>query len=186
MGFWHAALTIVTFMKIPPELGLNRPATEFDEVLKQIMQVSVAKASSADAQDRDGARSTEQANKILAEMAQQLATLATIGWKMQKRVMYPASGEIRDNFDKSDGRKLGRDVQSLLALLSEMGLTIRDRTGQSFYYGMPEKVIDAKPQPGITKERVFETLRPTVTWTTNFWKEAMIQKGEVIIQTPEA
>ena len=67
-----------------------------------------------------------------------------------------------------------------------MGLTIRDRTGQSFDYGMPEKVIDAKPQPGITKERVFETLRPTVTWTTNFWKEAMIQKGEVIIQTPEA
>lgn len=51
---------------------------------------------------------------------------------------------------------------------------------------MPEKVVDAKSQPGITKERVAETLRPTVTWTTEFWKNTMIQKGEVIINTPEA
>ena len=105
---------------------------------------------------------------------------------MQKRVMDSATSEIRDTFDESDGRKLGRDIQSLLALLADMGITIRDRTGQSFDYGMPEKVIDAKPQPGITKERVAETLRPTVTWTTHFFKEAMIQKGEVIIQTPVA
>jgi len=173
-------------MKIPPELGLNRPTTEFDEVLKLISQTSVANTSSADTRDTDGARSTEQANKILAGLAQQLAVLATIGWKMQKRVMDSATSEIRDTFDESDGRKLGRDIQSLLALLADMGITIRDRTGQSFDYGMPEKVIDAKPQPGITKERVSETLRPTVTWTTHFFKEAMIQKGEVIIQTPEA
>jgi hypothetical protein len=186
MAVWNEAIAIIAFMKIPPELGLNRPATGFDEVLKLISQLSAANASSADSRDTDGSRVAEQANKIIAGLAQQLASLATIGWKMQKRVIDAESGDIRDNFDASDGRKLGRDVQSLLSLLSDMGITIRDRTGQSFDYGMPEKVIDAKPQPGISKERVTETLRPTVTWTTHFFKEAMIQKGEVIIQTPEA
>jgi hypothetical protein len=173
-------------MKIPHELGLKRPATEFDEVLKLIDGISLANAAAASRRDKDGEIALEKANAILSSLAQQLAAVATIGWKMSKRITDPQSGEIRESFDETDGRKLSRDVQSLLTTLSEMGVTIRDRAGQAFDYGMPEKVVDAKPMKGITKERVAETLRPTVIWTTEFWKETMIQKGEVIIHTPES
>jgi hypothetical protein len=173
-------------MKIPHELGLKRPSTEFDEVLKLIDEITLANAAVASKRDKDGAVAVERANTILTSLAGKLAAVATIGWKMQKRMTDPESGETRDAFDESDGRKLARDVQALLSTLTDMGITIRDRAGQAFDYGMPEKVVDAKAMKGISKERVAETLRPTVSWTTDFWKETIIQKGEVIIHTPES
>lgn len=173
-------------MKIPHELGLKRPSTGFDEVLKLIDEIALANASVAHKRDKDGALALEQANSILSGLAHQLAAVATTAWKMQKRMIDPESGEVRETFNEGDSRRLTRDVQTLQTILSEMGITIRDKTGQSFDYGMPEKVVDAKAMKGITKERIAETLRPTVTWTTEFWKETMIQKGEVLIHTPES
>lgn len=186
MGFWNAALAIVTFMKIPPELRLKRPTADVDDIVHIIDQITAAHAASQKSLPTASEDSSETANKILARMAQKLAALTTAIWKMQRRVLDQNTGEARESLDASDTRKLTRDVESMLGTLADMGIVIRDRTGQSFDYGMPEKVVDAKVAPGITKERVVETLKPTITWSTDYWKHTMIQKGEVIIQTPEA
>lgn len=173
-------------MKIPHEIGLQGQAAEFEEILTIVRSIASTNNHPKDRQAKEEATAaTERAHKILANIAQQLAAIATISWKMEKRLFDSDSGEVNDTFDAADGRKLARDAQALMSSLSDMGITVRDRTGQSFDYGMPEKVVDAKPQPGIAKERVAETLRPSVTWTTEFWKDTMIQKGEVIIHTPE-
>jgi molecular chaperone GrpE (heat shock protein) len=173
-------------MKIPPELALKQPAREVDDVLQIIEQITAAHAAAQQSSKRTTGDLSDTANKILARMAQKLAALATATWKMQRRIFDQETAEARDSLDSSDTRKLARDVESMLNTLAEIGIKIRDRTGQSFDYGMPEKVVDAKPAPGITKERVVETLKPTITWSTDYWKDTMIQKGEVIIHTPEA
>jgi hypothetical protein len=173
-------------MKIPPELGLPRNAVVLGDIQQLVRLINEENAKKPRKEEAGTAPLLDKANEILLKQAKHLATVATTAWKMQKRVLDPESQEARGSLSDSDARKLARDVQSLLTTLSEMGLTIRDRTGEPFDYGMPEKVVDAKAQPGITKERVAETLRPTITWSSDFWKDTMIQKGEVVIHTPEA
>jgi hypothetical protein len=39
--------------------------------------------------------------------------------------------------------------------------------------------VTSQPTAGITKERVTETLKPTI-----YWRNKIIQMGEVVIATP--
>lgn len=172
-------------MNIPHELKLKPPGYELDKVLQLIARPDTGNPPASGGHGKSELAAMEKANEVLLQMAQKLAAIATATWKMQKRLIDPDTDSPRETFEAADGRKLARDVQTLLTALTEMGITIRDRTGQSFDYGMPEKVVDAKPQPGISRERVAETLRPTISWSTQAWKDTVIQKGEVIIQTPQ-
>ena len=43
-------------------------------------------------------------------------------------------------------------------------MEVKDRTGEAFDYGLPEKVVTAQPQPGLTREIIIETIRPTIYW----------------------
>jgi hypothetical protein len=56
---------------------------------------------------------------------------------------------------------------------------VKDHTGDVFDYGMPLKVVTTQPSPGINKERVTETIKPTI-----YWQNKIIQMGEVVIATP--
>jgi len=49
----------------------------------------------------------------------------------------------------------------------------------AFDYGLPLKVVTTQPTPGITKESVIETIKPTI-----YWQKQIIQMGEVVIATP--
>ncbi len=172
-------------MNIPHELKIKPSGSELDDVLLLVARTGIGNPPVSGGRGKTESIAMDKANEVMLQMAQKLAVIATATWKMQNRLIDAETDSPRETFEAADGRKLARDVQTLLTALSEMGITIRDRTGQSFDYGMPEKVVDAKPQPGITKERVVETLRPTITWATQAWKDTMIQKGEVIIQTPQ-
>jgi len=173
-------------MKIPPELGLPRNAIVLGDLQQLTQFIKDNSAKKPRKQKEIETPVLDKANEILLALAQHLAALATTAWKMERRLFDPDSQEVREGFSQGDARKLARDIRSLLSTLSDMGITIRDRTGEPFDYGMAEKVVDAQAQPGLTKERVAETLRPTITWSSDFWKDTMIQKGEVTIHTPEA
>jgi len=112
--------------------------------------------------------------------AKKLASIATTIWRMSKRISEKSDSTQEENPVLA---KINHDTQSLREDLESMGVTIWDKTGQLFDYGMPEKVIDVKQQIGISKERVLETLRPTITWKSGE-KTTILQVGEVIIQTP--
>lgn len=62
-----------------------------------------------------------------------------------------------------------------------MGLEVKDHTGDAFDYGLPLKVVTTQPTPGITREMVVETIKPTI-----YWERQIIQAGEVVIATPAA
>lgn len=173
-------------MKLPPELGLPRNAVVLGDLKQLVDLINKENAKRPKSKSESGGAGLEKVNEILLKLAQHLALLATAAWKMQKRLVDSETQEAKESISESDARKLFRDLQSVFSALSDMGITIRDRSGEAFDYGMPEKVVDAKTQPGLARECVAETLRPTITWTTDFWKDTMIQKGEVIIHTPEA
>lgn len=110
----------------------------------------------------------------LTAFARSIAIIATNAWRAKGRMIDPTTGEVKD-----DLKRICRHIESILESLVEMGIEIKDRTGEPFDYGLPEKVITTQPKEGISKEHVLETIKPTV-----YWKAHIIQHGEVVIAAP--
>ncbi len=108
------------------------------------------------------------------ELVKGVAVIATTVWKARFRTIDPASGEVRE-----DMRRISADVERIHRCLNDLGVVVEDHTNKPFDYGLPWQVVATKPTPGITKEIVTETLKPTVRWN-----EQIIQHAEVEIGTP--
>ena len=72
-----------------------------------------------------------------------------------------------------------RHLDSAFDLLHEAGLEVQDLTDAPFDTGMSVEVIAYEPTPGIVRERVLETVRPTV-----YLGGRMVRMGQVIVGTP--
>jgi hypothetical protein len=105
-----------------------------------------------------------------------LVSVATNAWRAKEKMKDPETGEIRDELKRVD-----RHVEAIIRNLAELGVVIRDHTGDTYDEGQPMKVIGSKPTPDLTAKRVSETLLPSV-----FWNERLVQNGEVEIATPAA
>src|SRR5260370_33600158 len=103
-----------------------------------------------------------------------MTNVATNIWKARVKMLVAASGEVREEM-----KRVYRHVEAALEGMLEMGLEVKDHTGDAFDYGLPLKVITAQPTPGITRESVIETIKPTI-----YWQQRLIQIGEVVIATP--
>jgi len=104
-----------------------------------------------------------------------IAAIATNAWKARTKMLDSATGEVRD-----DMKRVHRHIEGILDSLSEMGIEVKDHTGDTFDYGLPLKVVTTQPTPGINKEQVVETIKPTVYCQ----KTSIIQMGEVVVATP--
>jgi hypothetical protein len=103
-----------------------------------------------------------------------IADVATNAWKAKMKMVDNASGETRD-----DMKRIYRHIEAIFDSFQEMGLEIKDHTGDTFDYGLPLKVVTTQPTQGLTKETVIETIKPTI-----YWQKQIIQMGEVVIATP--
>jgi hypothetical protein len=103
-----------------------------------------------------------------------IADVATNAWRAKTKMMDKNSGEVREEM-----RRVYRHIEAMFESFQEMGLEIKDHTGELFDYGLPLKVVTTQPTKGIRQERVIETLKPTI-----YWQEQIIQLGEVVIATP--
>jgi hypothetical protein len=56
---------------------------------------------------------------------------------------------------------------------------MNDWVNQPYDTGLPVKVLSFQPTPGLDRDTVIETVRPTV-----IWKDRLLQSGEVIVGTP--
>jgi len=112
---------------------------------------------------------------IPSHIANMMVKIANNAWKLRTRMTAGEDGKI-----KEDWMRLCRHVDAILANLGDVGMEVKDRTGEPFDYGLPEKVIASHPRPGTTKESVIETLKPTI-----YFNNQIIQTGEVVIATPE-
>lgn len=72
------------------------------------------------------------------------------------------------------------EVEDVLAFLSANGIEIQDHTGNAFDSGQALRVLAFQPTPGVQREVVQETLKPTI-----YFKGRHVQMGEVIVASPE-
>jgi hypothetical protein len=103
-----------------------------------------------------------------------MAAIATNAWKARTKMLNSQSGEPHEEM-----RRVYRHIEAMFETFQEMGLEVKDHTNDAFDYGMPLKVVTTQPTQGITKERVAETIKPTI-----YWQKQIIQMGEVVIATP--
>jgi hypothetical protein len=108
------------------------------------------------------------------EMLGPLVEVATNTWRLKVRMIDPDTSE-----PKEETRKLFRFVEGLFRALDDAGIQVIDKTGKPYDNGMSEKVISFEQIPGLMKEEIIETIRPSVRW-----KGRPIHNGEIIVGIP--
>jgi len=165
-------------MEPPEEISISNPnwpdvGELAREIEKRLLETGPTRSAKPDVQ------------RVVAVLPPPIAkatlTVATNAWRLRARLVDPGSNEVREDVSKDDVRKMVRYVGAIYEAFAEIGIEIKDRTGEAFDYGLPEKVVTAQPQEGLSRERIIETLRPTI-----YWNEKLAQQGEVIIATPIA
>jgi len=101
--------------------------------------------------------------------------LATEVWRLRQKLVEPGTNRARESF-----RREYRHLESIWDLLEQAGVRIQDHTGAPFDPGQALKALDRIPTPGITRERVQSTIKPSV-----YLQGKHIQMGEVLVETPE-
>lgn len=107
---------------------------------------------------------------------QALSTIATNAWRARHRMMRAQNGDA-----KEDTKRVIRHIEAVFDALNQIGVEVRDMEGRPYDSGMALKVVSFEPTPGLSKEEVSETIKPTITW-----QGKLIQMGEVIVGTPPA
>lgn len=103
-----------------------------------------------------------------------IAAIATNTWRAMARLAHTEGAE-----DSKDTQRVRRHVEAIYRNLADIGVIVRDHTGDVYDEGQPMKVIASKPTLGLLRKEVSETLLPSV-----FWKDRLIQNGEVEIAIP--
>jgi hypothetical protein len=120
--------------------------------------------------------SAKPGGKAKHEPLQFYADLGTGVWRLWKKMLRPGSDKPLDEM-----RSIFGFVESLRDALQEGGIQIIDHTGKEIPSGLSLEVLEYQEKPGVTKERVSETVRPTI-----YYKDRMIQMGRVYVDAPMA
>jgi hypothetical protein len=136
-----------------------------------------------------GARPAPRASPSVAEvfppetLLRFLADLGTGLWRLKQRLVDPSTGQPLEEM-----RRAYRHFESVWDVLAEAGVQIRDHKREF----LPERgfsglhVSAYQPTPGLKKERVIDTVKPTISIKrAGANQDILIQMGEVIVGTPE-
>jgi len=116
---------------------------------------------------------------VVREFEQKAAStfceIAIHAWRMQRRMTDRVSKEVKD-----EHKTMHRSVAGILESLTSIGFSLRDREGEFYDYGLPEKVVAAEKRAGISREMVVETIRPSI-----MYGDQLVKPGEIVIAVPE-
>lgn len=104
-----------------------------------------------------------------------LSDLSTGLWRLRKGMINPETGRPLEEM-----RRAYRHFESVWDALSSEGVKIYDHTGEPFDRGKSLRVTAFEPTPGLGRDTIIETVRPTI-----YFNDDLIQTGEVIVGTPE-
>lgn len=100
-----------------------------------------------------------------------ISRVAVAVWRARRKLALPGGQAL--------ARELDRLVQSAWDALVQGGVEVRDHTGEDVSGGESFRVLAYEPAPGLRREQVIETVRPTV-----YYQGSLIQEGQVIVGTP--
>lgn len=106
-----------------------------------------------------------------------LADVGTGLWRLQQAMLQPGTEQPLEEM-----RRAYRHLQSTLDALDRANIQIQDHTGELVPEGggLKLKILAYQPLAEITHKQVMETIKPTI-----YYKDQMIQMGEVIVSVPE-
>jgi hypothetical protein len=134
--------------------------------IEQLAQALAARTAEGTAQPDSAAEKKQM--RFLAEVGTGL-------WRLRQKMIQPGT-----NRPQEEMRRAYRHLESVWDVLTEAGVEIQDHTDALFDPGMSLRVIAFQPTAGIERERVLETIKPTI-----YFQKRTIQMGEVIVATPE-
>jgi hypothetical protein len=147
-------------MNNKPDLSITRP--DWSKEISPLKRLAAAEVTGGH---------QEFQNKAAASFCD----IAIHAWRMHRRMTDRVTKEVKD-----EHKAMHRSVAGIQETLTAMGFTVRDREGDFYDYGLPEKVVAAEKRPGISREMVVETIRPSV-----FFGDQLLKPGEIIIAVPE-
>ncbi|MEU0198014.1 MULTISPECIES: hypothetical protein [unclassified Streptomyces] len=103
-----------------------------------------------------------------------LLAAATGLWRAQRKLNQRAG-----DLSAADLRQVRRYVQAGRQALADGGLEIQEHDGEPFDPGQSLEVLAFQDEPGLTREVVLETLRPSV-----YYRGERIQMGQVVVGRP--
>lgn len=104
-----------------------------------------------------------------------LADAGSSFWRLSNRLRRNDTGEAT-----SETRSALRHLEATWSALREAGVQVLDHTGEPFHHGLALTAIAFQPTPGLAREEVIETIRPTI-----YFGPTLLQMGEVVVGTPE-
>jgi len=105
-----------------------------------------------------------------------LVAIATSAWRARNKMVDPTTGEPHEPM-----ARVFKDIDRIYRHLEEIGLRIRNHTGDAYDDGQPMKVVTSQPRPEATRKYVLATLLPTI-----YWNDHIVQHGEIEIAVPPA
>jgi hypothetical protein len=152
----------------PPEFRIADGAWTESEI-SQLEQLAALTKGLATAAPRDDSRLQQKRQTFLAEVGTGL-------WRLRQKMTQPGGDRPLEEM-----RRAFRHLESVWDTLEKDGIKIYDHTGEDFDAGKSLRVLAYQPTDGLRRERVLETIKPTV-----YAGDDLIQMGEVIVGTPEA
>ncbi len=120
------------------------------------------------------AREPQVKQKTPERQTLMLADVGTGLWRLRQKMQKPGTNQPLDEM-----RKAFRHLESVWDALAQSGVEIHDYSDRPFDQGLSLKVIAYQPTPGLARQRIIETIKPSIYLGTE-----MIQMGEVIVGTP--
>lgn len=158
-------------MKIPKDLDLkNIDVPDLSEIAEQL----------GDAKLNDPSSVSGDGQEQLIAMQKAFVSVANQFWRLTTAVIDKDQGEIKEDLNEQDLKRVGRAMDSMKETFESLGIKIIDKTGDTFDAGFPDQVVTEEPRKGISKEQVIRTIRPTI-----LWQQKMVQRGEIDIAVPE-
>ncbi len=157
---------------IPDELRLrtNVDASGLRALVDQVNHIQ-----SEPARPREGTRQQQSVEVMFPEVTATLALIATNAWRAKVKMVEPETGQ-----PKQELSRIYRHIEGIFNAFDELGVKTVDPTGRAYDSGMALKVISFEQTPGLSREEIKETIKPTITWN-----DRLIQMGEVIVGTPQ-
>ena len=118
---------------------------------------------------------TADTEGIHAGVIHTLGHIATNAWRAKVKMVDAETGEA-----KQEMQRVYRHIEAIFESLKGIGIETIDPTGRTYDSGMALKVVSVEQTPGLSREEIKETIKPSVTWNGR-----LIQMGEVIVGTPE-
>ena len=122
--------------------------------------------------------SSESASEMMvvdaSEYLRLLKDMSTNLWRLRQKMLQPGTDEPMQEM-----RRAYRSFEAAWDTLLEAGVEVQDHTGSAFHSGLFLHVLAFQATSGLNEETVLETIRPTV-----YYKQQLIQPGEVIVGTP--